>query len=93
MTEFFLGLIIAAFSKNVIKILISVEILINTVNSFLVFFSVYFAGGKLDPLVALIVIISIIISAILAAFILIIFYKIEEKFNTLEAEKVSELRW
>jgi len=93
MTEFFVGLVIAASSKNVIKILISIEILINTANTFLVFFSVFFAGGKLDPLVVTIVIISIIISAILAAFILIIVYTIQEKFNTLNAEKVSELRW
>jgi len=93
MTEFFVGLVIAASSKNVIKIIISIEILMNTVNTFLVFFSVYFGGGSLNPLVVTIVIISIVISAILAAFILILIYMIQEKFDTLNSEKVSELRW
>ena len=92
-TEFFISLVIAATSKKVIKIIIGVEILINTANAFLVFFSVYFANGRLDPFVVTIVMISTIIAAIVAAFVLIIVYMMQEKFNTLNAEKISELRW
>ncbi len=93
LTEFFISLVIAATSKNVIKIIIGVEILINTANAFLVFFSVYFASNNLDPFVVTIVMISTIIAAIVAAFVLIIVYMMQEKFNTLDAEKISELRW
>lgn len=93
MTEFFISLVITATSKNVIKIIIGVQILINTANAFLVFFSVYFASGSLDPFVVTIVMISTIIAAIVAAFVLIIVYMMQEKFNTLDAEKISELRW
>ena len=93
MIEFFIGLVIAATSKNLIKILIGVEILVITVNAFLVFFSVYFSAGNLDPLVATIVMISTIIAAIIASFILVIVYRAAEKFTTLDAEKISELRW
>jgi len=91
--EFFISLLLAANSKNVIKIIIGVEILMNTVNAFLVFFSVYFTNGKLDPIVVVIVMMSTIIAAIIAAFILIIVYMMQEKFNTLNAEKISELKW
>jgi len=91
--EFFIGLVITASSKNVIKIIIGVEILINIANAFLVFFSVYFSGGSLNPLVVTIVMISTIIAAIVAAFLLIIIYMMQEKFDTLDAEKISELRW
>ncbi len=91
--EFFISLLLAANSKNVIKIIIGVEILMNTVNTFLVFFSVYFTNGSLDPIVVVIVMISTIIAAIVAAFILIIVYRMQEKFNTLNAEKISELKW
>ena len=93
MTEFFISLVIVATSKNVIKIIIGVEILISTANAFLVLFSIYFASGRLDPFVVTIVMISTIIAAIVAAFVLIIVYMMQEKFNTLNAEKISELRW
>lgn len=90
--EFFIGLIIATFSKNLIKIIIGIEILINTANAFLVCFSVYFAGGRLDPLVITIVMISTTITAIITAFILIIVYMLQKEFGTLDAEKISKLR-
>lgn len=91
--EFLICLVITVTSKNLIKILIGIEISLITVNVFLVFFSFYLRGGILDPLVATIVIISTTISAIIAAFILVLIYKIQQKFNTIDVNKICDLRW
>ena len=91
--EFLISLIIAATGKNLIKILIGIEISIITANAFLVFFSFYLGGGILDPLVATIIMISTTISAIIAAFILVIIYKLQQQFNTIDANKICDLRW
>ena len=91
--EFFISLVIASVSKNIIKILINIEILTITSNAFLVFFSVYFTDGNLDPFVTVIIMISTIVTATVAAFILIIIHRLEGDYNTLDDEKISELRW
>ncbi len=91
--EFLISLIIAATGKNLIKILIAIEISIITVNVFLVFFSFYLMGGILDPLVVTIVMISTTISAIIAAFILVLVYKLQEMFDTIDVNKICDLRW
>ena len=91
--EFLISLVIAATGKNLIKILIAIEISIITVNVFLVFFSFYLRGGILDPLVATIIMISTAISALIAAFVLVLVYKLQQKFNTTDVNKICDLRW
>lgn len=88
-----LGIYCMITKRNLIKLVIGIEILLSAGNLNLIVFSVYRIPGFVDPLPQAFVILSIIIGAVVAAIALSIVINIYRHYGTLDVRKMRKLKW
>lgn len=86
---FCIGLCGVVISKNVIKILISIEFMLASVNINLIAFGLYSSNLKFDGLIF--TLFSIALGAVEVAIALYIFYGMYKKHNSVDIEDYKEL--
>ena len=89
---YFVGLYCLATKKNMIRLVLGIEILINAANLNFIAFSAYRAEGFVDPFVHSIVIISIAIAGCVSAAALALVVYAYKHYGTLDVRKLKRLR-
>lgn len=91
---FSIGLYCIAVKRNMIRILMGIEIILNSANlSFIYFASQRAELGFVDPLGQSIVIMSIILDGCIIAVGLAIVVNAYKQFKTLDVRKLRRLKW
>lgn len=90
---FIIGIYCLAVKRNMIRLIIGVEIITNAANLNFITFSAYAKQGFVDPLGHSIVIMSIVIGACIVAVGLVIAVLAYRHYHTLDVRKLSKLRW
>jgi len=88
-----IGLYCLAVKRNMIRLIIGIEIITTAANLNFITFSAYAKQGFVDPLGHSIVIMSIVIGACIAAVGLTIAIYAYRHYKTLDVRKLSRLRW
>jgi multisubunit Na+/H+ antiporter MnhC subunit len=91
MALFLIGIYCVVTKRNMIKIVIGIEIMTAAVN--LNFISMAWNGTTTDPLAASIVLISIAIGAAVAAYALSLIIRAFRSSGSVDARKLKRLRW
>lgn len=87
---YLVGIYCLATKRNVIRLVLGIEILINAANVNFIAFSAYRAEGFVDPLAHSVVIVSIALAGCVSAVALVVYaYK---HYGTLDVRKLSRLR-
>ncbi len=90
---FVIGIYCLAVKRNMIRLIIGIEIITNAANLNFITFSAYAKQGFVDPLGHSIVIMSIVIGACIVAVGLVIAVSAYRHYHTLDVRKLSKLRW
>lgn len=88
-----IGMYCLASKRNMIRLVIGVEILMNAAHLTFIAFSAYRATGYIDPLGHAIVIMSIVFSGCISAVALTIVTYAYKHYGTLDVRKLKRLRW
>ena len=89
---YFVGLYCLATKRNMIRLVLGIEILINAANLNFIAFSAYRAEGFVDPLAHSIVVISIAIAGCVSAAALALIVYAYKHYSTLDIRKLRQLR-
>ncbi len=92
---YFLGFYGLASTKNMIKIVISLEVLVMAVNLNFITFAAFSNGGTfglVDPFVQTFVVISIFIGGAIAAIALSLIWNAYKHYGTLDVRELSRLK-
>ena len=89
---YFVGLYCLATKRNMIRLVLGIEILINAANLNFIAFSAYRAEGFVDPLAHSIVTISIAIAGCVSAAALALVVYAYKHYGTLDVRKLKRLR-
>ena len=89
---YIVGLYCLATKRNMIRLVLGIEILINAANLNFIAFSAYRAPGFIDPLAHSMVIISIAIAGCVSAAALALIVYAYKHYGTLDVRKLRELR-
>jgi len=89
---YFVGLYCLATKRNMIRLVLGIEILINAANLNFIAFSVYRAEGFVDPLAHSTVIISIAVAGCVSAAALALIVYAYKHYGTLDIRKLRQLR-
>ncbi len=90
---YIIGMYCLASKRNMIKLVIGIEILINAAHLTFIAFSAYRTAGYVDPLGHAIVIMSIVFAGCVAAVALTIVTYAYRHYGTLDVRKLRRLRW
>ncbi|HID90714.1 TPA: NADH-quinone oxidoreductase subunit NuoK [Candidatus Bathyarchaeota archaeon] len=90
---FVIGLYCLVAKRNMIRLLIGVEVVLNAANLNFITFSAYRLEGYVDPTAHAMVIISIVAGACIVAVGLTIVTCAYRHFETLDARRLRRLRW
>lgn len=90
---FIIGMYCLAVKRNMVRLIIGVEIITNAANLNFISFSAYAKEGFVDPLARSFVIMSIIIGACIVAVGLTIAVFAYRHYGTLDVRKLCKLRW
>ena len=93
MVLFVVGIYCLAVKRNMVRLVIGVEILTSAANLNFITFSSYARPGSVDPLAHSVVIISLVVGACVVAVALTMVVSAYRHYKTLDARKVSRLRW
>jgi len=88
-----IGMYCLASKRNMIRLVIGVEILMNAAHLTFIAFSAYRTTGYIDPLGHAIVIMSIVFSGCISAVALTIVTYAYKHYGTLDVQKLKRLRW
>ncbi|MGQ4891527.1 MAG: NADH-quinone oxidoreductase subunit NuoK [Candidatus Njordarchaeia archaeon] len=86
------GLCILISKRNVIKMIMGIEIMLFASNFMFVSISAFISPGMVDPLARAIVIISMVIGAAIAAIMISLAIYAARLFKTTDVRKLSELK-
>ena len=89
---YFVGLYCLATKRNMIRLVLGIEILINAANLNFITFSAYRAEGFVDPLAHSIVVISIAVAGCVSAAALALIVYAYKHYSTLDIRKLRQLR-
>ncbi len=89
---FFIGIYCLATKRNMIRIVLGIEILINAANVNFIAFSAYRAEGFVDPFAHSVVIISIALAGCVTAIALALIVYAYRHYGTLDVRKLRRLR-
>jgi len=87
------GMYCLAVKRNMIKLIIGIEILANAANLNFIAFSAYGKPGTVDPLGHNFVIMSIVVGACVVAVALTIAVHAYRHYKTLDVRELRRLRW
>lgn len=90
---YILGMYCLAVKRNMIRLIIGIEILINAAHLNFIAFSAYRAVGYIDPLGHSVVIMSIGFAGCVTAVALTIVTYAYKHFGTLDVRKLRRLKW
>jgi NADH-quinone oxidoreductase subunit K len=90
---FMVGLYCLAVKRNMIRLIIGVEIMTSAANLNFIAFSAYAKPGYVDPLGHSFVILSIVIGACVVAVALALAVCAYQHFKSLDIRKLSRLKW
>ncbi|MBS7623915.1 NADH-quinone oxidoreductase subunit NuoK [Candidatus Bathyarchaeota archaeon] len=90
---YIIGMYCLAVKRNMVKLIIGVEILASAANLNFVALSAYGAPGKVDPLAHTFVIMSIVVGACVVAVALTIAVHAYRHYRTLDVRELRRLRW
>ncbi|MEM2942486.1 MAG: NADH-quinone oxidoreductase subunit NuoK [Candidatus Bathyarchaeia archaeon] len=93
LTLYVIGMYCLAVKRNMIKLIIGVEILASAANLNFVVLSAYGTPGKVDPLGHTFVIMSIVVGACVVAVALTITVHAYRHYRTLDVRELRRLRW
>ena len=89
---YFVGLYCLATKRNMIRLVLGIEILINSANLNFIAFSAYRTEGFVDPLAHSTVIISIAVAGCVSAAALVLIVYAYKHYGTLDIRKLRQLR-
>ena len=90
---FIIGLYCLIAKRNMVRLLISLEIMISAANINFIAFSTYAVSGFMHPLAHALVILSIAIGGCILAIGLAITLHAYKHFKTLDVRKLKRIRW
>ncbi|MBE0511908.1 NADH-quinone oxidoreductase subunit NuoK [Candidatus Bathyarchaeota archaeon] len=90
---YIIGMYCLASKRNMIRLVIGVEILMNAANLTFIAFSAYRTPGHIDPLGHAIAIMSIVFAGCVTAVALTIVTYAYRHYGTLDVRKLRRLRW
>ena len=90
---YIVGMYCLAVKRNMIKLIIGIEILANAANLNFIALSAYGTPGEVDPLGHTFVIMSIVIGACVVAVALTIAVHAYRHYKTLDVRELRRLRW
>ncbi|MCJ7506262.1 NADH-quinone oxidoreductase subunit NuoK [Candidatus Bathyarchaeota archaeon] len=90
---FVIGIYCLAVKRNMIRLIIGIEIITSAANLNFIAFSAYARPGFVDPLGHSFVILSIVIGACVVAVALALVVCAYRHYKTLDVRKLSRLRW
>ena len=90
---YFIGLYCLVTKKNLIKLIIGIEIIVNAADLNFIAFAAYRVQGFTDPLAQSFVIISIGVSSCVIAVGLAIAIYAYRRYKTLDVSELKELKW
>ena len=93
MILFVIGLFTVVTKKNLLRIIIGLEIMATGVNINFIGLSLLKSPGLIDPTSHVLTIISIVLDGALVGVALGITLIVFRKFNTLDTDKIRKLRW
>ena len=93
LTLYIIGMYCLAVKRNMIKLIIGIEILANAANLNFIALSAYGRPGEVDPLGHTFVIMSIVIGACVVAVALTIAVHAYRHYKTLDVRELRRLRW
>ena len=88
-----IGMYCLASKRNMIRLVIGVEILMNAAHLSFIAFSAYRTTGYIDPLAHGIVIMSIVLAGCITAVALTLVTYAYRHYGTLDVRKLRRLRW
>jgi len=86
------GLYILSVKRNIVRILLGIETMINGAHLAFIVLSYWLTNGQVDPLIRSIVIISLGISSIIAALGISLVILVYRKFGTRDIRKLRQLK-
>jgi NADH:ubiquinone oxidoreductase subunit K len=89
---YFIGIYCLATKRNMIRLILGIEILINAANVNFIVFSAYITPGFIDPLAHSFVIISISLAGCVSAVALALVAYAYRHYGTLDVRKLRRLR-
>lgn len=92
-TLYGIGIYCLLSKRNLIRLLIGLEILANAANLNFIAFSTIKVAGLIDPLPHVFVIISIVLHGCIIAIGLALVIMIHRIYHTLDVKKLKKLRW
>ena len=90
---YIVGLYCLATKRNIVKLIIGIEIIVNAANLNFIAFAAYRQPGFVDPLGQSFVIVSIGVSACVIAIGLALVVYTYRKYKTLDVRELKRLRW
>jgi NADH:ubiquinone oxidoreductase subunit K len=90
---YIIGLYCLAVKRNMIRLVIGVEILTSAANLNFIVFSGYAKPGFIEPLAHSVVVLSIVISACVVAVALTLVVSAYRHYRTLDVRELRRLRW
>ena len=90
---YIIGMYCLALKRNMIRLVIGIEILLNAVHLSFIAFSAYRNTGYIDPLAHAIVIMSIVLGGCITAVALTIVTYAYRHYGTLDVRKLRRLKW
>jgi NADH:ubiquinone oxidoreductase subunit K len=90
---FMVGIYCLAVKRNMIRLIIGVEIITSAANLNFIAFSAYAKPGSIDPLGHSYAILSIVVGACVVAVALALVVCAYHHFKTLDIRKLSRLKW
>ena len=90
---YIIGMYCLASKRNMIRLVIGVEILLNAAHLSFIAFSAYRTAGYIDPLAHAIVIMSIVLAGCITAVALTIVTYAYRHYGTLDVRKLRRLKW
>ena len=88
-----IGMYCLASKRNMIKLVMGIEILVNAAHVSFIAFSAYISPGYIDPLGHSVVIMSIGFAGCVTALALVIATYAYKHYKTLDVRKLRRLRW
>ena len=92
-TIYALGIYILITKRNILRMILAIELMLTAANVSFVIFSVWLNNGYVDPLVRSIVIISMALGSLVAALAIALVIMAFRLFGTRDIRKLSKLRW
>jgi len=90
---YIIGMYCLATKRNMIRLVLGIEILINAANLNFIVFSAMWRPGFIDPLAHAIVIISIALAGCVSAVALTLVMYAYRHYGTLDIQELRRLRW